>query len=258
MRAVNMSPSTESLPAPAVFRAVQILEVLGESKSPLTITEISVRLGMAKSSVSNLMTTLKAAGMVRRAEQAWTLGYKVLELGQMMLSSTSFVREFARQSNILPTLQHETALVAALDGLEVVYLARHDGSQPIRLASDIGKRMPAPVTALGKAMLASLPPAELDARLAEMTELPRPTKRSYRTVGELRADLRTVRERGFAWDDEQNTIGVTCFAVAVRGGTQPTAVSTTLLTQRVTNDLRTRLVADLHLLANHLTLFVDG
>jgi len=141
-----------------------------------------------------------------------------------------------------------------LDDLDVVYLARHDGTQPIRLASDIGRRLPAVVTALGKAMLATLPPAELERRLAAIDELPLYTARSHRSMDELRRDLRATRERGYALDDEQNTEGVTCIGVAVPGSPEtPTAVSATMLTARVTGELRGSLVRDLSDLAKELS-----
>ena len=248
----------ESVTAPAVYRAVQVLETMGNRRESITITEIALALGLAKSSVSTLVTTLETVGMGRRVSDGWVLGYKVLELGHSMLASTTLVAEFARISASLPALQYDTALLAVLDGMEVVYLARHDGTQPIRLASDIGKRMPAPVTSLGKAMLASLPEEELEARLGLLDVLPRPTKRAHRTTSELRRDLDEIRDRGFAIDNEQNTIGVTCFAVALRGPAQPTAVSTTLLTQRVRPDLQARLVADLGVLARQLGTFATG
>ncbi|HWU45458.1 MAG TPA: IclR family transcriptional regulator [Humibacter sp.] len=258
MSALPVHPTAGDTPAPAAFRAVQVLEFLGSRTEPSTLTDIASALGLAKSSASNLVTTLDAARMVRKSGVGWVLGYKVLELGQSMLASTTLVTEFQRIANVLPALQNDTALLAALDDMEVIYLARHDGRQPIRLASDIGRRMPASVTALGKAMLAGLSDSDLDARLARVTTLPRPTKRAHRTVADLRRDLEKVRARGYAIDDEQNTIGVTCFAVSVAGGGQPIAVSTTLLTQRVRPDLRDRLVADLTSLARQLSTFANG
>ena len=255
---VSTHPVAADTPAPAAFRAVQVLEYLGACSEPATLTDIAVGVGIAKSSASNLVSTLEAAHMVRRSGRRWVLGYKVLELGQSMLASTTLVGEFRRITDSLPTLQNDTALLATLDGMEVIYLARHDGRQPIRLASDIGRRMPASVTALGKAMLAGLPPDELDARLAAVDALPRPTKRAPRNVAELRRELTQVRLRGYAIDDEQNTIGVTCFAVPVPTGREPIAVSTTLLTQRVRFELRERLIADLTSLARQLSSVAEG
>jgi DNA-binding IclR family transcriptional regulator len=143
-----------------------------------------------------------------------------------------------------------------LDGLEVIYIARHDGLQPIRfMASDVGRRLPATCTALGKASLAALAINELEARVRGVTELPRLTSHSLGTVAELRADLAEVRSRGYAVDDEETTEGVVCYAVAVPPddhGDDVHAVSVTMLKARVTGSHSLLLVNDLRELAERL------
>ncbi len=239
--------------SPAVTRAVAVLETLSGTRRPLSVTELARTLDLAKSTVANLCTALEDTHMIRRVDGRWVLDYKVLELGQGFLASTDIVSEFRSAAAGLPVASQETLLLATLDGLDVVYLARHDGNQPVRLASDIGRRMPAVVTSLGKAMLASLPPEELERRLADVQELPAFTPRSHRTMDALRRDLDSTRERGYAVDDEQNTEGITCVGVALPGDrATPVAVSATLLTARFTTELRECLVADLDALARHL------
>ena len=103
-------------------------------------------------------------------------------------------------------------------------------------------------------MLATLPEDELERRLAGLGSMPRPTRRSHRTIDDLRRDLAAIRQRGYAVDDEQNTIGVTCFGVAL-SGEQPTAVSTTLLSHRITPDLQEHIVGELTQLATQLAPF---
>ncbi|AJM78269.1 hypothetical protein VT73_10005 [Rathayibacter toxicus] len=228
---------------------------MSRSGGPLALTEIAARIPLAKSSVHNLLTTLETAGMVRRSVAGWVIAYKALEIGQSVLTSTDVIAEFRRTVRHFGTLGRETVLLAVLDGFDVLYLARHDGAQPVRLASDIGRKLPAAVTALGKAMLASLPQADLEELLSTTTELPRPTKASHRTVADLRRDLMRIRQQGYAIDAEENTIGVTCFSVCIPDATQPTAISTTLLTQRLTPELRDALVGELTALAHALRLF---
>lgn len=250
--------TAQSTAAPAVFRAIQILELLSQNRGAMTVTEIALAIPLAKSSVSNLLSTLESTGMVRRTSAGWLVGYKALEIGQSVLAATDLVTEFKRITLTLPHLSKDTALLAVLDGMDVLYLARHDGAQPVRLASDVGRRLPASVTSLGQSMLASLLPEELERRLALVDLLPRPTERSPKSKDELRRELVKVRERGFAIDDEKNTIGVTCFGVALPGLTEPIAVSTTLLSQRITTELAERLVGDLTVLARQLALFAKS
>ncbi len=242
-------------PSPAAFRAVQVLEALSRSSRALTVTEIAAAVPLAKSSVSNLLVTLEATGMVRRSAVGWMIGYKALEIGQSVLHSTDLVAEFKRIVQGMHYLSRDTTLLAVLDGTDVLYLARHDGQQPIRRASEIGSRLPAVVTSLGKAMLAAMDEDELERRLALIGEMPRPTRRSHRSKAELRRDLEQIRQRGFAIDDEQNTIGATCFGVALTGVPQPIAVSTTLLSQRLTTTLTTHLVDELTALSAQLSVF---
>lgn len=248
MDSVRSLRSVESK-SPAVTRAVALVEELARQRRPLGIAELARSLDLAKSTVANLCTALEGTHMIRRVDGRWALGYKVVELGQAFLAGTDLVEEFRRAAHELPVGAQETMLLAVLDGLEVVYLARHDGSQPVRLASDIGRRMPAVVTALGKAMLASLPDDELAERLAGVDRLPVLTPRSHRTMDELRRDLEATRQRGYAVDDEQNTEGVVCVSVALPGARIPTAVSATLLAVRMTDQMRTGLVRDLNVLA---------
>ncbi|GAA3552375.1 IclR family transcriptional regulator [Microlunatus spumicola] len=240
------------VPSPAAYRAGMLLSLMGRSREALTITQISAQLGLPKSSVSNLLTSLGAADMVRRGPRGWHLAYRVLELSHSMLISASMVTEFRRTVAGLPLLSGETTLLAVLDGLDVVYVARNDGSQPVRFVNETGSRTPAVVTALGKAMLAALEPDELEARLDRVTRLPRPTERSHRTTAALRADLAAIRERGFSVDDEQGVTGVICLGVAVTVDPTPTAVSVTMISRRATPEYRPRLVGELRTLALNL------
>jgi DNA-binding IclR family transcriptional regulator len=240
--------------SPAVTRAVAVLEELARARRPVALAELARSLDLAKSTIANLCTALEATHMIRRVDGRWALGYKVVELGQGFLAGTDVVQEFRRAAAGLCVGSGETVLLAVLDRTDVVYLARHDGSQPVRLAGDVGRRMPAVVTAPGKAMLACLPAHDLEARLALVHDMPVLTPRSHGTVDELRHDLEMTRERGYAIDDEQNTEGITCLSVALPGQVEtPAAVSVTLLTARLTPDLRKVLVAELISLARELS-----
>jgi len=246
----------ESL-APAVTRAALILEVMAEQPDePVGASELARRLGLPKSSIANILNAMADAGLVRRAGGGFALGRKIAELGGAYLASIDLVQEFYEASRELPTASEETVQLAVLDGLEMTYLARHDGRQQVRLTSGIGRRLPATVTATGKAALASLDHVELDRRLATITSLPTPTPHSLGTMDALRDDLERVRERGYAVDDEETVEGVICLGAAIparRPGEGPYAASITLLKARATDERRAALVADLRLLARGLS-----
>ena len=255
-RAVDETAEGESL-APAVTRAGAILDLLAENAGTAAgPSELARRLGLPKSSIANICNALADIGLVRRIGTGFALGRKLAELGGAYLASVDLVQEFYDAAQLLPTGSEETVQLAVLDGLEMTYLARHDGRQPVRLTSQIGRRLPATVTATGKAALASLAEDDLASRLAGIDSLPTLTPNSIGTVEGLRADLVVVRERGYSIDDEETVQGVVCFGVMVPGrrpGEGPFAASITLLKARATDDRIPLLIADLHWLADHLS-----
>lgn len=246
----------ESL-APAVTRAGAILDLLAENLGePAGPSELARRLGLPKSSIANICNALADLGLVRRVGTGFALGRRLAELGGAYLASIDQVQEFYDACRLLPTASVETVQLAILDGLEMTYLARHDGRQPVRLTSQIGRRLPASITATGKAALASLEPDELDRRLAGVTDLPMLTDKSLPNVGALRANLEIVRQRGYAMDDEETVEGVVCFGVMIPGRRPfegPYAASITLLKARATDERVPLLVDDLRWLAARLS-----
>lgn len=252
----ELAAEAESL-APAVTRAGAILDLLAENAGTAAgPSELARRLGLPKSSIANICNAMADVGLVRRMGTGFALGRKLAELGGAYLASVDQVQEFYEACQLLPTGSEETVQLAVLDGLEMTYLARHDGRQTIRLSSQIGRRLPATVTATGKAALASLDEDELDRLLADVDTLPVLTARSLASVEALRAELAVVRRRGYAMDDEETAEGVVCFGVRIPGrrpGEGPYAASITVLKARATEERVPLLIGDLRLLAEKLS-----
>jgi IclR family transcriptional regulator, blcABC operon repressor len=251
----DVAGGAESL-APAVTRAAAILDVLAENRSmALGPSELSRRLGLPKSSIANICGALADVNLLRRVGTGFALGRRLAELGGAYLVAVDLVQEFYEACRLLPTGSEETVQLAVLDGLEMTYLARHDGRQPVRLTSQIGRRLPATSTATGKAALASLDERDLEGRLAGVAGLTASTPNAHRTVDALLADLAEVRRRGYAFDDEETMEGVVCYGIAVAGrqpGEGPHAASITLLKARATDERVPLLLADLRTLADQL------
>jgi DNA-binding IclR family transcriptional regulator len=219
---------------------VAVLDLLADSDGePLTVSDLSRRLKLPKSSTANICTTLVDNELAARRGAGYVLGRKLAEYGGRYLSTVNEINEFYQLCHRSPILSRETVRAAVLDGLDVLYLARHDGLRPLRLTANIGDRFPASCTATGKAMMATLDPAVLQDRLRGVSTLPALTDRSLTSVPELLAELERVRERGWSVDDEETTIGVTCFAVAVGAADMPArfGISVTVLTSRLAEDV---------------------
>jgi DNA-binding IclR family transcriptional regulator len=127
----------------------------------------------------------------------------------------------------------ETVQLAILDQTEVIYVAREDGTQPVRLISYVGKRLPAHATGLGKVLLAALPDGSFDS-LFSKRPLAALTARTISSVNQLKAELRLVRERGYAHDNQESAEGLECLAAPIfdHTGQVIAAISVSLLSAR--------------------------
>lgn len=248
-----MTSSNPGTPAPAVVRAAAILDVISkQSDSYPRVSDIARETGVPNSSVTNILAALVETGLVRRIGPGYAIGPGVVELASVFLRSDDPVQRFREFVPSTDNLSHETAQLGTLAGSDVLFLARHDGTQPIALTSGVGRRLPASSTAIGKAMLARLEPSEMASTLSE--PLPRLTDRSHRTLAELNEDLAAIRERGHSIDDEEAAPNVMCLAVAIDSaeGEPRLAVSTTLFKERLIPALHERLVEDLTMVASYL------
>ena len=251
----NRACDVESL-APAVTRAALILDVMAESGGEAVgPSELARRLGCpsrrSPTSAARWPTPGSSGGSGRASPSVGGWPSSAVRISPPSTRSRSSTRRVAQ----LEAGSEETVQFAVLDGLEMTYLARHDGRQPVRLTSGIGRRLPASCTATGKAALASLDDAELARRFAGVTSLPTLSARSHRNVEELMADLREVRRRGYAIDDEETMEGVVCYGVMVESrqpGEGPYAASITLVKVRATHERVSTLLADLNRLAQKL------
>ncbi|HSU47082.1 MAG TPA: IclR family transcriptional regulator C-terminal domain-containing protein [Arthrobacter sp.] len=243
-------------PAPAVTRAAAVLEALAESPSGrLTLSDLARALGIPKSSTSNLLLALEEARLISRQGGEFMLGRKLVELGASYLSRVDEVQEFYRFCADAPTLSGETVRIAMLDGLNVIYLARYEGHPAVRLTSNIGDKMPVSLCAVGKALVARLHEHDLAQLFPDDAPLPTLTPKSLRTGAELKAQLRTIREQGYAFEDEESTTGVVCLAVAVptRGAHGPSlGLSVTALKATYSQQQGEAMVAELQELARLL------
>jgi DNA-binding IclR family transcriptional regulator len=183
--------------APAVDRALLILQSVSRSPTGrMTLSELARHCGAPKSSVLNVCTALVAGRVLQRTDGTYSLDVGVLDLGAAYFRTHTSVEQFLAACERSETLRDQTVQLARLDGTDIVYLARHQGTAPFRMMTDVGSRLPAHTTALGKAMLATLPP---DA--APSTPIPV-------------AELELTRSRGFATESGEAFEGFACVASA--------------------------------------------
>lgn len=204
-------------PAPAVTRGIRLLELLADAGRPMNLTELAGGLGLAKSSTANLCLALEAARMIERGAHGYRLGLRTAELGGAFAAQFNQVREFYGVCDASPVLARELVQVAILDGPDALYIARHEGSRSVRIGTPLGSRLPAALSATGRAMLSALSDAEVTALLGRDAVFPAATAHSTRDLAGLLHRLAEARERGWALDAEESFAGIVGVAVPLEG-----------------------------------------
>lgn len=195
---------------------VAVLEYLsGRGDRPARIREITEATGIPRSSAYALLKTLVDLGWIERDSSGllYGIGLRALIAGISYLDSDPYVQLATPWLVRLCEELGETVHLARLDGTDVVYLATRESNQYLRVINRVGRRMPAVSTSLGKALLAGLPHDELAGRLPD--PLPHLTPHSIVDREALLAQLTEVRRRGYAVDDQENTVGLHCIGVAL-------------------------------------------
>lgn len=200
----------------SVDRALLLLELLAQAGGRLPITELAQRSALSLGTVHRLLSSLAARGYVRQdPERRYALGTALLPLGDAatrLLGSWAlpFLTQLAEQCG-------ETSNLAVLEDDHVVYLAQAPGRHRMRMFTEVGRRVLPHSTAVGKVLLAWQDEDHVR-RLLTRTGLPARTPRTLTSLAAFARELETVRERGWAVDDEEEEPGVRCLAVPVGPG----------------------------------------
>jgi len=204
-------------PIKVLNKTLSILEILLQQGSAMNMTEISERLEIYPSTIHRILDTLKHWGYVEQdpKTQKYRLGLKLLELGMAKLQQMDLVKEATPYLKELVRKCNETVHLGVLEEGEVLYVAKEESSQTIRMISYVGKRAPLHCTALGKLLLAYLPEEERR-KILEQKALPPLTENTITDKRELEKELAKVREQGFALDREENEKDVRCVAAPIR------------------------------------------
>lgn len=211
--------ATGASPATAVERALNMLEAAAQRREGLTNSEISRRLSIPKSSASYILRTLERRGYLRRDAESgrYRLGLKVLSLGREAHANYDVAGLAQPFMRALVERVHLTCHLAVLDQGEAVYIEKVDAPGFFKVDTWVGRRMCVHSTSVGKALVAWLPQEETEAILRE-TGLKKRTPKTIVTLSRLLAEFEMVRTRGYAVDDEENSLGARCMGAPIFDG----------------------------------------
>lgn len=205
----------------AVDHALDLLEQFHDDVDELGVTELSKRLKLHKNNVFRLLATLESRGYIEqnRVTENYRLGLKTLELGQTFIKQMGLLRQSRPILESLVNECNETAYVAILKDLSIVYLDVVETTLTVRVVPRVGSRLPAYCTAAGKVQIAYMTDEELDTFLPSK-ELKGFTPNTVTDKDELKKHLKQVVELGYAIDNEELDIGVRCVAAPIRDYTR--------------------------------------
>src|SRR5580700_1982243 len=207
-------------------RALAALAILANSSGDSSLAELCPALKLHKSTVHRLMMVLEQHRLVVKNPETgrYRLGLRLYELGSRAIDGLD-LRGRARP--YLDRLQDEfgeTVFFCILDEGQVFYVEKVESQRSVRTACTVGSRAPAYCTAVGKAMLAELPEAEVS-KIVRRWGLKAVTAKTITTAHELKNELKAVRARGFAIDDEEKEEGLRCIGAAVRSHSRKLAAA---------------------------------
>ena len=185
--------------------------------SPVAASAIARDLDLPRSTVHHLLNTLAAHGFVLhlREEQRWGLGTTAFELAGGFARQQPLARLGRPLIAALADRVGESAHLAVMSGSDVLYIVEERAPRRPALVTDVGVRLPAHLTATGRAMLAVLPREQVLALYPDASAFPSRTGLGPSRPSELRELLRSIRATGFATEAGEVSSGLSSVGVAV-------------------------------------------
>jgi IclR family transcriptional regulator, acetate operon repressor len=202
----------------ALDRAFLILDVMADAGGEAKLTEIAASAGLNVSTCHHLISTLYNWGYVARGanSRSYVLGSRILHLSAACLRQVDLPRRAQSFIDRLNDQTRETVQLAIMQDTNLVHVLRREARHAVRVDGTLGgKSNAAHATATGKAILAWLPPTELD-RIVADKGLTAFTPNTITDIEKLKEELRLTRRNGFAIDREEFQLGVMCLGAAIR------------------------------------------
>ena len=241
-------PAEKTRSIRSLEKALAVLEMLSSTRDGMTLPDIATALKAPKSSVHSILLTLERRGYLLRSDRTrkYTISLQLVSLAGRALRGLAVQEKAAAHLYRLSRATNCAAHLAVLDQGEAVLIAKVEAPGSFRLATWVGRRMEVHCTALGKVLIAALPDDELGSLLNQRI-LSRHNERTITSVHQLRSEVDAVRAQGYAVDDEEDEIGLRCFAVPVfdPDGQTFAAISVSGTTSQVNDASRPGFVAKL-------------
>ena len=243
----------------SLARGLAVIQAFTPQVPYMTISQLSVKTGLSRAAVRRCLYTLSKLGFAGVEDgQRYALRPRMLTLSNTYTASSSLTTAAQPILERMSASLRESFSVATLDGDDIVYIARTTLSRVVAVDLQIGSRLPAYCTSMGRVLLAYLPVEQLEAYLARV-QLQSYTPRTVNSVDKLRLQLRNVRRNGYALVDQEYEIGLRSLAVPVHAPSGR-VVATVNLSGHAPRmpmlEMQTRFLPHLRNAANELSAFL--
>jgi DNA-binding IclR family transcriptional regulator len=203
-----------------VGKALDVLDQVAAFGRPVRFSELQDGSPFPKATLYRFVQTLTNQGMLAYDpdRHTYALGVRLVRLAHAAWAQSSLAPLARPHLTALAAEVRETVHLAQLDHAQVLYVDKRDPERPVAMFSQAGKVGPAYCTGVGKAMMAWLSPEALD-RIVPQQSFHRFTPATLTTEADLRAELREIRARGFAYDREEHEPGIICVALPILSAT---------------------------------------
>ncbi len=207
----------------SVERTFELLELMADRGGEVALSELADSSGLPLPTIHRIMRTLVSAGYARQQpSRRYSLGPRLIRLGEIASRALgSWARPYLAE---LTEVTGETSNMAVLEGDQVVYVAQVPSQHSMRMFTEVGRRVDAHSTAVGKVIMADMP-EDTVAQVLNRAGMRPQTEHTITTVDQMQKELARIRELGYAVDDGEQELGVRCFAVTVPGAPAGAAIS---------------------------------
>jgi DNA-binding IclR family transcriptional regulator len=243
----HYSKSPEAGDVPAIRRALMVFDLLAHTRRGLSVSEISRKLTLPKSSTHRILTTLESEKCVHKNSQngKYYFGVRLFSLNRAALEGLE-LREEAKP--FLIELMKKTGLtvhMAVLEHNQAVLIEKLEPAEGVHIGTWIGRAMDVNSTAAGKALIAFMSSEELSQEI-NAKKFVRHNMKTIVSMSKLRAELGKVRELGYSVDDEEDELGVRCVGAPIfYGGGKVIAAISVVGTTDQTSEERIELLGEI-------------
>jgi len=243
----------------SLARGLAVIQAFSQRRHHLTISQVSTTTGLSRAAVRRCLYTLSKLGFAGSDDNRhFFLRPRILALGHSYISSMPLATAAQPVLEHISHLLHESCSIATLDGVEIVYIARANVTRIMSIDLGVGSRLPAFCTSMGRAILANLPPEELESVLARI-EFKRYTERTITNPAKLTQALRQIRRDGYSIIDQELEHGLRSMAVPIQNpsGKVVAALNIGAHAQRVSiQEMQTKFLLHLRAAAQELCLLL--